>query len=465
MKISDLIGETTEYDKKVALEEKRPKSWLKSVSAFANCIGGVLIFGVSDNDELFGLSDVKRVSEVISEQIKQRLDPVPQTVLEIRHEDGKDFILLKVSAGQETPYYYVADGNRIAFVRIGNESVPADANRLRQLVLKGSGKTYDSLPSRYMFSELSFAKLRSVYKMRTGTDLSDSDFISFGLMEASGILTNAGVLLADDSPMRQSRLFCTHWNGLDKASGIMEASDDKEYGGCLISLLQNGEEFIKNNTKKSWLKTADGRTELPDYPERAVLECLVNALIHRDYSDVGSEVHIDIYDDRLEIYSPGGMPDGSVVQDLDIDNVPSKRRNPVIADIFNRMNYMERRGSGFKKIKRDYAASVNYTEEKTPKFYSTASSFFVTLYNLNYEEVADKVTDKVTNKVTDKFNATQKKLLSYIEMNPDATTSDMMAYMMMSESGIKKNLRILRDNGNIERVGSKKTGHWIILKQ
>ena len=129
------------------------------------------------------------------------------------------------------------------------------------------------------------------------------------------------------------------------------------------------------------------------------------------------------------------------------------------------MNYMERRGSGFKKIKRDYAASVNYTEEKTPKFYSTASSFFVTLYNLNYEEVADKVTDKVTNKVTDKFNATQKKLLSYIEMNPDATTSDMMAYMMMSESGIKKNLRILRDNGNIERVGSKKTGHWIILKQ
>ena len=105
----------------------------------------------------------------------------------------------------------------------------------------------------------------------------------------------------------------------------MEASDDKEYSGSLISLLQNSEEFIKNNTKKSWKKTADGRVELPDYPERAVLECLVNALIHRDYSDMGSEVHIDIYDDRLEIYSPGGMPDGSVVQELDIDNVPSRR--------------------------------------------------------------------------------------------------------------------------------------------
>ena len=112
--------------------------------------------------------------------------------------------------------------------------------------------------------------------------------------------------------------------------------------------------------------------EFPDYPERAVLECLVNALINCDYSDMGSEVHIDIYDDRLEIYSPGGMPDGSVVQDLDIDNVPSGRRNPVIADLFNRMNFMERRDSGFKKIKRDYVLSAHFTKAKTPKFYSTA---------------------------------------------------------------------------------------------
>lgn len=218
--IKNFIGEATEYDKKVALEEKKPKSWLKSVSAFANGIGGVLLFGVSDDDELVGLADAKYVSEVISEQIKQKLDPVPQTILELHSEEGKDFILLKVIAGQEVPYYYVADGTRIAFVRIGNESVPADANRLRQLVLKGSGKPYDSLPSGYMFSELSFTKLRSVYKSRTGTDLTDSDFISFGLMDGNGTLTNAGVLLADDSPMRQSRLFCTRWNGLDRKSVV-----------------------------------------------------------------------------------------------------------------------------------------------------------------------------------------------------------------------------------------------------
>ena len=130
---------------------------------------------------------------------------------------------------------------------------------------------------------------------------------------------------------------------------------------------------------------------MPEYPERAVLECIVNGLIHRDYMIPGSEVHIDIFDDRLEIYSPGGMPDGSFVQNLDTDHISSKRRNPVIADMFSRMNYMERRGSGFKKIKEDYRNAVNYRPELEPKFYSDISSFIVTLYNLNYNVPVEKM--------------------------------------------------------------------------
>lgn len=122
-----------------------------------------------------------------------------------------------------------------------------------------------------------------------------------------------------------------------------------------------------------------------------MLECIVNGLIHRDYMILGSEVHIDIFDDRMEIYSPGGMMDGSLVQNLDTDNISSKRRNPVIADVFSRMNYMERRGSGFKKIKEDYHNAVNYRPELEPKFYSDISSFIVTLYNLNYNVPVEKV--------------------------------------------------------------------------
>ena len=384
MKLSDLIGETTEYDKKQMLEERRPKSWLKSVSAFANGIGGALIFGIADDDTLVGLSDAKTDAETISEKIKASMDPIPQIVLDIRSEGGKDFIVLKVLPGQETPYYYSADGNRIAYVRVGNESIPADAATLKRLVLHGTGISYDSLPTHYKVSDHAFTKLRSVYRTRTGSELEDSDFVSFGLASDDGTLTNAGALLADECPIHHSRLFCTRWYGLDKASGVMDALDDKEFSGSLVSLLQNGEEFVKNNTKKRWRKTGHGRLEMPEYPEQAVLECIVNALIHRDYTQIGSEVHIDIFDDRMEVYSPGGMYDGSIVQNLDLDHVPSKRRNPVIADVFSRMHYMERRGSGFRRIKSDYQNAVNYRPEVTPKFYSTNTSFFVTLYNLNY---------------------------------------------------------------------------------
>lgn len=391
MLISQFIGETTEYDKKERLEEKKPKSWLKSVSAFANGSGGFLIFGISDNDELVGLANAKGDSEKISEAIKARMDPIPQVELDIHSEGDKEFIVLKVASGQETPYYYSGDGNLVAYVRIGNESVPADALNLKRLVLKGTHTAYDSMKSHYSVDECAFTKLRSVYRTRTGSELTEQDFLSFELASADGTLTNAGALLADESPIRWSRLFCTRWYGLDKASGVMEALDDKEFSGSLVSLLQNGIEFVKNNSKKRWKKTGDGRMEMPDYPDQAVHEALVNALIHRDYTDYGSEIHLDIYDDRMEIYSPGGMFDGSIVQELDTDHIASKRRNPIIADVFSRMNLMERRGSGFKKIKADYRNAVNYRSELDPVFTSTPTSFFVTLFNLNYSPSAKKV--------------------------------------------------------------------------
>ena len=384
MKITAYIGEATAYDKKQQLEERKPKSWLKSVSAFANGVGGVLIFGVADDDTIVGLPNAKHDSEIISETIKSKMDPIPKIIMEIKSDSGRDFIILNVCAGQETPYYYYADGNRIAYVRVGNESVPADAVALKRLVLRGSNLSYDSMISKYSFDQFSFTKLRTVYRLQTGTELEDSDFLSFELTDENRNLTNAGALLADESPIRYSRLFCTRWYGLDKASGVMDALDDKEYSGSLISLLQNGNEFVKNNSKKRWKKTGSGRIEMPDYPEQAVHEAIVNALIHRDYTEIGSEVHIDMFDDRLEIFSPGGMPDGSIVQQLDTNKIASVRRNPVIADLFSRMHFMERRGSGFKKIKADYQNAVNYTDDLAPVFHSTPTSFFVTLYNLNY---------------------------------------------------------------------------------
>ena len=151
----------------------------------------------------------------------------------------------------------------------------------------------------------------------------------------------------------------------------------------------------------------------------------MNALIHRDYLDYGSEVHIDMFDDRLEIYSPGGMMDGTMVQNLDVLNVPSRRRNPVIADIFNRLRYMDRRGSGFKKIVEDYQMYANVSNGAKPVFKSELSSFFITLPNLQYVVKGQDVTKDVTKDVIKDVTKEQADILDVMRGNPNVTTAEM----------------------------------------
>lgn len=141
---------------------------------------------------------------------------------------------------------------------------------------------------------------------------------------------------------------CQKWA---KEQGCTEFASDC---GSLVTLLQDGTDFVRNNSKKAWRKVDDGRIEMPDYPDRAVLEGVVNALIHRNYMEIGSEVHIDMFDDGIEKYSLGGMVSGISLEGKDLLKIPSKRRNPILADIFSRLKYMECRGSGFKKILADY---------------------------------------------------------------------------------------------------------------
>lgn len=468
MKLEQLIGEATEYDKKVMIEVKKPKSWLKSVSAFANGVGGVLIFGIADDDSVVGIDDVKKAMEVISEQIKVKMDPTPEVLLKAHLVDGKEIVTLEVYRGEETPYYYVGEGNYTAYVRIGNESVMATATDLKRLVLRGKNRTYDSLVTDYSFDDYSFSKLKAAYYKKTKKSMEMKDFESFGIVDKNGMLTNAGALLADESPIYCSRLFCTRWNGIDKASGVIDALDDEEYTGSLILLLEEGMNFARRNSKKMWKKESDRRVEYPEYPERSIFEGLVNGLVHRDYLDMGSEVHIDIFDDRLEIYSPGGMYDGTLIQDRDIDNVPSKRRNPVVADIFGRLDYMERRGSGFKKIMQAYEVEPNYTEDKKPVFYSNATEFRVILKNLNFtDEVLNEkneVLDEVLNEVLDSGRTEMEiKVIKAILFSPRIKQKELAEQVGTSVSTIQRTIKKLVKEGKIVRVNGKRDGYWKVL--
>ena len=202
----------------------------------------------------------------------------------------------------------------------------ATATELKRLVLRGKNTSYDSQISTYKVEDYAFSKLRERYKKWTGNSFDEKDLVSFGLADEKGYLTNAGALIADESPVRWSRLFCTRWNGLNKSGGTIDALDDAEYDGSVISLIDNGEAFIKRNARMMWRKTANSGEE---------------------------------------------MPDGSVIQERDPLMVPSTRRNPVLADVFNRLGYMERKGSGFGKIISGYEFQKIMTRVKDRLFVQT----------------------------------------------------------------------------------------------
>lgn len=170
MKLKDYKKvETTNIDFKSEIEIKKPKSWLKSVSAFANTKGGIILFGVDDKTrEEKGITNAINATEKITELINARIEPLPRYELNYFEENGKAFIELEIGDGPVTPYFYVADGRKEAFIRSGNQSIPAPAHILQNLILKGKNITFDSLPSEYNLGDLSFTLLTASIKEKTG---------------------------------------------------------------------------------------------------------------------------------------------------------------------------------------------------------------------------------------------------------------------------------------------------------
>jgi ATP-dependent DNA helicase RecG len=495
-----LIAECTAYDFKKELERKKIRDWLKSVSAFANTDGGSLFFGVDNDGTIVGLEDPQSVSDFISEKVNSHLDPVPTWSL-IPHEvEGKPVIELSVKRSFHTPYYVNLDGTRKAYVRSGNESVQVESFQLVNLILKGNNTTWDAIVTRERAEEHSFTMLANAVRERTKTPWEPKLLESFGLVTAEGFLTNAGLLFSDNCNVFQSRIFCTKWNGLEKDDAV----NDSEYRGNLLYLLQMATSFVKANTAKRWYKLPSYRLNFPEYAERAIEEACVNHLIHRDMTVIGSEVHIDIYDDRIEFYSPGGMIDGTFIQDQDYRKVASKRRNPILAEVFSQLDYMEKRGSGLKKIVNRTATLTAFTEDKTPYFRSDTSSFFTIVPNVNYgltdadfqriidskggndetiepyqangvdgrknytKKLHQKTTPKNYTKTTPKrsskiLGSTSQLIIDTLIDDPLASVEKLSRMAGISPDGVKWQLSKLKRDGYIERVGSSRSGAWKVL--
>ena len=330
----------------------------------------------------------------------------------------------------------------------------ATAEQMVRLVLKGSNKTFDSLHTDYKAEDYSFTILSNTFKDRTKQEWDKKYLLSFGLETATGNLTNAGALFADDCPLWQSRLYCTRWDGKEKGDAI----NDAEFTGNVLMLLREAMNFVKSNTKRGWEKLPDGRKNKPEYAERAVLETMVNHFIHRDYTVIGGEVHLDIYDDRLTVTSPGGMYNGMLIQNLDIADVSSERRNPILANVMAQLDYMEKRGSGLTRICNETKALEGYKDELKPVFKSTPTQFQTIIYAASdTQNVGDVSETKLTER--------QQKILNLIKESPTITGKQMAETLSVSQRTIERDLSTLQKNCFLKREGKDNNGVWIVINR
>ena len=348
-----------EENQTVEYKESWHEKYLEWVCGYANAKGGTLYIGIEDGTKKpVGVKNPNKLMEDIPNSIRNTMGIVADVAL--LKKLNEDYEKRSVNLGKRMPV------------------LESESDYFRV-----------TLPNLlYGFT----------YEKVNGAKMSKVDFLSFGLVTETGVMTNTGALLADESPIRHSRVFCTRWNGLDMTAGVMDAADDQEYSGGLLQLLKYAEDFVRLHSRRAWHKRPTDRVNFREYPERSVQEMLINGLVHRDYLETGSEVHVDIFDDRMEITSPGGMPGDRKVQEYpNIRRIPSRRRNKCLADMFERLDLMERKGSGFKKLNEDYEKLSVNLGKRMPVLESESDYFRVTLPNLLYGFTDEQLVAAVDN--------------------------------------------------------------------
>ena len=381
----------------------------------------------------------------------------------------KDLIVVKVIPGQNTPYYYVNKGTRIAFIRKGDQDCEANSIELNELILRGKNIGWDEQITDKYYKDFTFDNLKRYFKDIKGYDIDKSSLESFELVKEDK-LTNAALLYSDQNPVVGSFIACVRWNGLDKIS----AKDDVEYYGSILNQIDTAMEFVKKHMSNGWVKEGKlARREIPEYDLDSIREALVNAEAHRQYLMRGTNIELDFYDDRLEIISVGRLDYGITIDEV-LKLQTSKRRNPLVCDIFSRLDFMERRGSGIKKMMDAYE-----NDEKKPKFEVVDDVFAVTFYSRLYINAGTNAKNAGINAGINVKNAginkidiikerypqlrnTSIEILKLIIENNRITQEEISIKLNKVESTIYRNIKKLKKLDIIERIGANKDGYWKI---
>ena len=351
--------------KQIAISEIK-----KEIIAFANTKGGTIYVGIADDGTVLGLDNPDQVSLQVSSMIRDAIKPdlTMFTDLTIEEIDGKAVLKITIQKGTHAPYYLQRKGIRPegVFVRQGTASIPASEEAIRNMILASDGERYES--RRSLRQELSFTSLKDFFKEKN-IPLEEKHYIPLGLKKHDGIYTNLALLLSEECPLEMK---VAVFSGNTKTSPFQNR---REFTGSIISQMQAVYDMLEQYNQVGATFKGLMRSDQTDYPKVALREALLNTIIHREYSYSGSTL-INIFQDRIEFVSFGGLVQGLNLGDLQLG--VSECRNEKLAALFYRLELIEAYGTGIPKIYESYESSG-----LEPIIESSDHAFRITLLNRN----------------------------------------------------------------------------------
>ena len=429
-------------------KEQLTDDFEKEVTAFLNYReGGIIYIGINGAGKAVGIKDIDLTQLQIKDRIKNNIQPSTLGLFDIVVEktDNVDVIKVVIASGTEKPYYLRKKGMTPegCYIRVGSSKEQMTDKMIKDLFAKRARNSLKELEAPRQ--ELTFSQLK-IYYEEHHINLGDNFLRNLDLLTVDGKYNYNAFLLADENTVP---IPVVKYVGADK----MEILENEDYGNrCLITATQRILDKLETENRTFTKIEYHGRKHQTMLDNEAVKEAVINAIVHNDYSYGGSPI-VEIYSDRLEITSSGGLP--IELSEKDFLNGVVYRRNKELIKIFKDVDLIENVGSGVLRILKSY----DKTCFKFMDNYLRVSF----KYRENPFEYEKETTQETTQENFVTLNETQQNIIKSIKNNPSITQKEIAKQLNITRDGVKYNMDILRKLNIIKREGSTKNGFWKIL--
>jgi len=414
----------------------------KSVIAFANTEGGMILVGVANSGEIEPLPDIDDVYTRITNGIRDGI--APDVTIFVKYTlENEGIIRIEISEGSYKPYYLKANGLKPSgvYVRQGASSVQASPEKIREMIKYADGDVFEELRS--IEQKLTFLSCTNTFKSN-GLEFGEGKFKILGIHnKGQGLYTNLGLLLSDQCPYSiKIAVFSDEQNTVFR--------DRKEFTGSVFTQMDEAFAYLQICNQNRSVIDGLTRTDHWDYPQEAIREALINALIHRDYSYSGPII-INVNEKYIEFISIGGLLPGLLPED--IRSGISQLRNRNLAEIFHRLHFIEAYGTGIRRI-----LSLYTGYEETPDIVITTNSFKITLPNTNYAQER-RIAPSVTTPV---ISPQMRTILDCVGKNPRVSDGELQQILGIKRTRLYALISQMKRSGFIDVSGRGKEKIYLI---